>query len=160
MEADGLVHLNPVWRERANFIIGALLPPDKDGALRKWEQLWARQLGDDHFEICCIPFFVYDLALGDKVETASELGSSYIVQRVIERSGHWTLRVWFGDAKPGEEILGEVLSEIHQLGCPMEFYSANLLAISAPTEEQAIALTEVLSRREHLGHLHYETGWS
>jgi hypothetical protein len=32
------------------------------------EQLWARQVGDRHFELCCIPYFVYDLALGDVVE--------------------------------------------------------------------------------------------
>jgi hypothetical protein len=45
-------------------MIGAeLAEEDRD------EQLWARQVGDRRFEICCIPFFVYDMALGDVVET-------------------------------------------------------------------------------------------
>jgi hypothetical protein len=32
-------------------------------AARKFEQLFVKQLADDRFEICCIPFFVYDIAL-------------------------------------------------------------------------------------------------
>jgi hypothetical protein len=41
----------------------------------------------------------------------------------------------------------------------MEFYSEDLLGISAPTESQANALIELLSSRERLGHLTYEYGF-
>ena len=47
------VHAAPVWREKANFIIRALLP-ERDRS----EQLWARQIGDQRFEVCRIPFFM------------------------------------------------------------------------------------------------------
>jgi hypothetical protein len=51
MEPEAAVqHETPVWRERANFIIGAAL--DAPG---KWEQLWARQVSPNRFELCCIP---------------------------------------------------------------------------------------------------------
>jgi len=54
------IHLEPAWRARANFIIaaeigGTALRPER-------EQLWARQTDEFCFELCCIPFFVYDLA--------------------------------------------------------------------------------------------------
>ena len=47
------------------------------------EQLWARRVDDEHHEICCIPFFVYDLALGDTVEVDAD----HLVTRVVEPSG-------------------------------------------------------------------------
>ncbi len=85
-------HTEPVWRSRANFVIAADIAsaPDK----REWEQLWARKSADTRFEICCIPFFVYDLALGDEVETDGD----HVLRRVVKPSGHFTFRVWFGSS--------------------------------------------------------------
>jgi hypothetical protein len=154
-----VVHLNPVWGDRANFIIGAWFPVEKDSTTRNWEQLWCKQLAPNRFELCCIPFFVRDLALGDEVETEPEEGRHYTIQRVVKPSGHWTFRVWFGNSSQ-PNALGEVLAEIHQLGCLMEFYSENLLGVSAPSISHAQALTELLSGKEQLGHLEYETGWT
>ena len=110
MEDKTLVHLNPVWREKANFIIGAKCMPRKDSDSRCWEQLWSRQITDNHFEVCCIPFFVYDLALGDEVET----DSNYLIVQVVKPSGHYTFRVWFGDS-PEPNIRGDVIAEVTRL---------------------------------------------
>jgi hypothetical protein len=60
-----VVHQDPVWRERSNFIINAELP-ERDQAYR-FEQLFPRRAGDGLFEVCCIPFALYDVALGDIV---------------------------------------------------------------------------------------------
>lgn len=89
------VHQRPVWRDRANFIIGAELTGTSDA---KSEQLWAKQLSDDTFEICCIPFFVYEVALGDVVQTAPAGGRRYMVEKVVRPSGRFVFRVWFGDS--------------------------------------------------------------
>jgi hypothetical protein len=53
--SEFVVHQEPVWRERSNLVISAELP-EKDRP-RRFEQLFARQLADDRFEVCCIPFF-------------------------------------------------------------------------------------------------------
>jgi hypothetical protein len=82
-----------------------------------------------------------------------------MVQRVVKPSGHWTLRVWFGGSKQ-PEVISPVLSEIQQIGCLMEFYSDDLLGISAPSIEHAQALIQMLSYREQQGELTYETGWT
>jgi hypothetical protein len=150
-----LVHRWPVWREKADFILRARLEKLR-GRGRRWEQLWARQLGENRFEICCIPFFVYDLALGDEVETGLKEKTRYVIERVVRPSGHYTFRVWFGNSRyPGcqEEVLGAMA----RFNCTVEWSSQNLLAIdSAPEVAQAVA--DYLYNRQLLGHLEYETG--
>lgn len=84
------VHQDPVRRDRSNFIVAG---PIRDGGDIKTEQLWARR--DDEgrrFEVCCIPFFAYDLALGDVVET----NAGFLVERVVRQSGRYVFR----DAHP------------------------------------------------------------
>jgi len=157
MKTESFVHLNPVWRDRANFIIGAKCPGDNHSGVRKWEQIWSRQIADIRFEICCIPFFAYDLALGDEVETGPEWGLPYMIQRVVKPSGHYTFRVWFGDS-PNLAIRDEVPLDIERFGCLMEWYSTNLLGVDASSESQAQEVANYLWKRQQQGHLVYETG--
>src|SRR5947209_2116831 len=68
------VHSEPVWRDRSNFIIAAEV---LGGGDTRTEQLWARQVDEHRFEVCCIPFFVYDVALGDVVVTSPKGDRKY-----------------------------------------------------------------------------------
>lgn len=89
-------HQDPVWRERSNFIFGANLAEEN-----RWEQLWGRQVGNLQFEICCVPFFVYGMALGDVVETDDD----YMSIGVVKASNRAVFRVWFGGSSyPKDEI--------------------------------------------------------
>jgi len=142
------VHSAPVWRDRANFIIGAPLPEPG-----RAEQLWTRQVGDRRFEICCIPFFVYDVALGDIVET----DGNYDLVRVIVPSGRFAFRVWFGESSYPREAIAEELSE---LGALLEWSSANLLAVDAADAVRAQRVADYLAEQQGAGRLMYETGRS
>lgn len=147
------VHNSPVWRDKANFIIRAYLEEKNNRS--EWEQLWAIRLDEKRFSICCIPFFAFDLALGDEVET----DDSYIVQRVVAASGQYTFRVWFGDSTyPG--IRDEVVKHMESLTVEVEWSSENLLALSAFDAEQAQQVADYLHSRQSAGHLIYETGKS
>ncbi|WP_177228866.1 DUF4265 domain-containing protein [Amycolatopsis sacchari] len=76
-EPSGYVqHLRPAWSDRANFVIHARLPDE--GSPKKFEQLRVRRVAQTRFEICCIPFFLYDLSLGDVVETSSRYGMRFV----------------------------------------------------------------------------------
>jgi hypothetical protein len=144
-------HNAPVWRDRANFVIAADIAssPEK----REWEQLWARKLSDTRFEICCIPFFAYDLALGDEVETDGD----HVLQRVLKASGHFTFRVWFGNSTdPGDRV--RVMEIVQREGCEHEWSSENLLAIDAPTQETAQVLADALAALQQEGQVTFETG--
>jgi hypothetical protein len=146
MKRIDAVHEAPIWAERANFIIGAPLPEEG-----RAEQLCARKLDDKRFEICCIPFFLYNLALGDIVETDAD----YNVVQVVKRSGRFVFRVWFGETfHPRQEIA----DDLTELGALIEWSSANLLAVDAADNATARLIQEYLDRQESSGHLVHEKG--
>lgn len=150
-----VVHLEPVWRERSNFIINAEL--SEGDRPHRFEQLFARQLGDDRFEVCCIPFFLYNVALGDVVLTTPKEDRKYVMKGVVEPSGRYVFRVWFGESfQPRDEIA----QELTELGSLIEWSSRNLLAVDAADERQAQRVADLLAEREQLGQLIYETGRS
>jgi uncharacterized protein DUF4265 len=82
-------HLNPVRRPVPSFMLRAAL--DDVGGDGDFEQIWTKRVGDDRFEVCCIPFFAYDLALGDVVR--ADAASGYVIQAVERRSGNGVVRV-------------------------------------------------------------------
>jgi hypothetical protein len=154
MEADAAAqHDTPVWRERADFIIGARL--DEPG---KWEQLWARRLGPNLFELCCIPFLTYGLALGDVVETEAQSGHEYLIARVAEPSGRFAMRVWFLDTSVADEVAEQATA----VGALLEWRGSwsRLLALDASDEAMTDALAETLRPYEEAGQLSFETGWA
>lgn len=82
-------HANPVRRPTPSFMLRASLA-DIEGE-DNYEQLWTKRVGEDRFEVCCIPFFAYDLALGDVVRADAE--TRYVIQSVERRSGNGVVRV-------------------------------------------------------------------
>ena len=153
MEDKTIQHLNPIWRERANYIIRVRINADAHDGIKGWEQLWSRKIEDNHYEICCIPFFLYNIALGDEVKVDSD----HRITEVKKRSGHFTFRVWFGDSKD-PTIREQVMRETERLGCLFEWYSTNLLAISAPTHDLAGIISGFLQQKAKSSELVYETG--
>jgi hypothetical protein len=145
-------HLNPVWQEKSNFIIKAKCSIEGKENLHVEEQIWSRQLSDVVFEVCCIPFFIYNLALGDKVH----VDGKYLITDVIESSGYYTFRVWFNSVNPS--IRDEVTTFVNENEFLSEWYSRNLLAISASSERTASVLSGFLLEKERIGGLVYETG--
>ena len=146
-------HDAPAWRERADFIIGVALPEEG-----KWEQLWALRLAPAQFEVCCVPFLAYDLALGDIVETEPQSGRDFMVARVVRQSGHRTMRVWFLDTAVAEEVADRLTGG----GAVLEWRGAGsrLLAVDAPDDEATHRFAYALRPFEAAGSLNYETGWS
>jgi len=143
------VHPEPVWRERSDFIIGAPLPePGRS------EQLWARKLGEHRFEVCCVPFFLYDVALGDVVTT----DAAYDLVEVQVRSGRSVLRAWFGESPLGRAERDAVAADLAAAGGLLEWSSPNLLAVDAADAAVADAVTARLTAREDRGHLVFEVG--
>lgn len=147
-QAREAVHQEPVWRERSNFIIAA---PISDGGDVKTEQIWARKDEDGHFEVCCIPFFVYDLALGDIVETDDD----YLIQRIVKSSGRYVFRVWLGESNYPKDAL---IAKLTELGALIEWSSNNLFAVDAVDKKHAQIVADYLTEHEKSNHLVYETG--
>ncbi|NJS13421.1 MAG: DUF4265 domain-containing protein [Sphingopyxis sp.] len=139
-------HPEPFWRDRSDFIIVANIPE-----YDRIEQLWARHISARQFELCCIPFFVYDMALGDVVETDDEL----CITKVTKPSGRFVFRVWFGESSHPQQ---NVVAELEALGGSIERSSTNLIAVDAPDAQVAQFLADLLKRHETQRNLMFETG--
>lgn len=147
-EPQHLTHPEPARRADANYLIQALVPDDPN----TFEQLWVHKLGDDRFRVCCIPFFLYDVAMGDVVEW----NDSDRMLRVVERSGSFVFRVWFD---PGADQSSTIAS-LESMGALVERSSARLIALDAPDDATASALSGFLVQAGRRGDLVFETGRS
>ena len=74
--------------------------------------MWARALGNDPYQLDNVPFLAYDLNLGDVVRaTPDGPGLAPEIRRVVIRSGHRTLRVYFA-ASVREELRLQLLRSL------------------------------------------------
>src|SRR5262245_3279838 len=100
------------------------------------ESMWAAQVGPNLFELRNTPFYAYDLNWGDVVhatEDAPNLKPS--VRKVVRRSGHATLRLFFKQHIAKERALA-LLEELKPLGVSYEgvnafYYALDLLPESS-----------------------------
>jgi hypothetical protein len=131
-DAEIATHEDPAWMAQANFIIVADL--GDYGMQGRLEQMWARQLGEAEFMICCIPFFTYGIALGDRVLTSQREERRYIIEDVRERRGRCVSRLWLKNVgEAGQVEIKEFINEQHLLS---ESYSKNLLALDVPEDPE------------------------
>ncbi|GAA1246213.1 hypothetical protein GCM10009633_19240 [Janibacter melonis] len=146
------LHEHPVWRDRSNYIVQAPLNIEDDLETElEFEQLWTRQIDDSHFELCCIPFFLYDVALGDVLEVSEE----GVVRRVKSTSGRYVFRVWLGDdGYPRSKVEADLIS----LGSLTEWASNDLLAVDARNLSHAQEVADYLQMQANSGRLEFETG--
>ena len=112
-------------------------------------------MDESHFEVCCIPFFVYNLALGDIVETSPSAGRKYMIRRVVRPSGRYVFRAWFGESSADRH---EIAAALESLGALLEWSSRNLLALDARDASHATEIATFLQEHEDAGRLMYETG--
>ncbi len=155
MSGNIITHPTPVWKDRADFLIVARINQGQPEAEWQWEQLWVRQLSSHLFEICCIPFFLYDVCLGDCVTAEFDSEDRYVLDRTARLSGHFSFRVWFTD----EETRLKFPRELELLGCRTErrWETSNLLAVDADTESLAQRVADLLHTSEQSRVLCYET---
>lgn len=143
-------HVDPIWRGRSDFIIAAEIDPSGSGITS--EQLWARQISAHTFEICCIPFFVYNLALGDTGETDDH----YVVNRVVGESGRFVFRVIL--TADEESARRRLVDRFQDIDARLEWYSNTMASIDVPTEEESRRAAEILWAGEQGDDWAYETG--
>ncbi len=153
VQNDYALHLDPIWRDRANYILNAELVGDD--LPKHFEQLWTRQVDDNEFEICCIPFFLYDMALGDIVRSRPD--GSGLVERVVRPSGRYVFRAVLTDLGAPFD---DVTAWIEQRGGLLEWSSRHMIAIDAVNEVEAQQVGDYLADLEARGRLVYETGRS
>ena len=138
------VHREPIWRDRADFIAFADIS-ESDVAHR--EQLWVRKVRIGIAEICCVPFFVYGVSLGDLVS----IDSNGRIRGVVQESGRYVFRVYVAGHDSREH---DTLEGLQALGAGIEWSSRSMYAVDAVSLEAAQAFSAYLEQRDAI----YETG--
>ena len=146
-------HVEPIWPEKSNFLIGVSVSPTKaEPSSSAWEQLWSNRLSDYKFELTCIPMFAYGISLGDIVET----DSNFMITRVVMHSGHKTYRVWF--MKEESSFQKQIFDSLANFGCLLERYSSKLIGVDTPTADIGLLVKSYLSKIEQDGDIYFEIG--
>jgi hypothetical protein len=140
---------------KANLIKLFIEWTDQDFGVRT-ESVWAEGLSANTFRIDNVPFFVYGLSCNDVV-VADIKEENFFLNKVIERGGHSTLRVFFRESHQKEQ---EVLIEkLNQLGATIERAYEKLIAIDIPSNVDIDPIIELLKNGESLGAWEYEVGY-
>jgi hypothetical protein len=145
-------HPLPAWLERGDGYVSASIP----GTPEVFERLWCRRISDNAFEVCCIPFFLYDLALGDTVEAKARPDGELLLEARTSHAGRYVYRAYFD----GELIdnRDRIVDAVQGLGLLYEWSSERLLAIDAKDASAARRLETLLMPEHTNGALLLETG--
>lgn len=115
---------------------------DKEGDV---ETPWAERLTDSTCRLLNTPFYFYGLSWGDIIEVRPEPDGMLFFHRVLEKSGHRTVRVLYEDKSENKEPL---FSAIKSLNCSYEGAFDVLICIDIPPE---VSLEDVTTQLNALG---------
>ncbi len=135
--------LSPWIEDADNFV---LVPVD--GGV---ETLPARALGDGTFEICCVPFRVYDIDRGDRVAKSED---DHLLA-LVEKPGDCGFRF---KTDRGEDTIDKIVKTIEAYGCTVEFDpSGAVIGVNAPYGTDQELVSGILATFEESEFLVYET---
>lgn len=93
------------------------------------EQVWLRENEEGGgYEVCCIPFYAYGLALGDVVEKTD----SNTVGTLVSKAGHRVLRVFFAAPPPSADSRSALRVAVESAGLLSEWNVDRHVAIDVP----------------------------
>lgn len=122
-----------------------------------WEGLLARRLAPDRARICAVPFWLYDVNLGDEVELIESGEHAAVATRVVVDAGAYTFRVIFEGAASNDERWKALMADLECYVCWFDIRSPGYIALSCAAE-QAESVAAYLHQREQSEDLRYETG--
>lgn len=138
-----VVHHHPALGEKVDSAVNAELRKLKGepASKRRFEKLATRKIADNVYEVCCIPFLIPDLALGDEIEADTFGSPDLVMKKVRKRSGNSTFWVYFkvpySNAARQTEQHQQVLQKLAELNCFVEGAHAGLIAFNAQDVMQA-----------------------
>lgn len=150
-----IVHEDPAWRPARSYIAMADLAPF--GFPNVNEQMWLKQLDEHRYEVSCIPFRVYGIALGDHVE----LERGQFISQVVQGSGRRVLRVFFTDPRPpvtGNDLRQGLARAVESAGLLNEWSGDRHVAIDVPKSADMRGVYASVAREIEAGSAVWEWG--
>jgi Domain of unknown function (DUF4265) len=117
------------------------------------ETLWAEQVGPDEYRLDNSPFWAYGVSWRDVVEARRDAEGTLAFVRVVEKSGHRTVRLILDPPADRSPESQAVLDGLVPLGATYEGMHPGYLAIDVPPEvtlERVVAYLTATGRQwEH-----------
>ena len=125
------------------------------------EALWAVRVGPAQFRLDNIPYFVCGVSCFDIIEAQEDTSGYFKYLRLVEPSGHSTLRVTLhdkgGDRRSLKERVHELRNQLHALGCSSEIsHIAGLISVDVPPDAVLADVRLVLDGGMTRGEWDYE----
>lgn len=118
------------------------------------EGLWCKKTSKDTYIVDNVPFYTYEISLGDEICIIEE-DSEYHFQSVVKPSGNSTLRVHFND-----ERIQEIRDKLFEMGCKVEISNiSSFISVNVPENVSLKGVEEFLTNiQEECDGLAYEHG--
>lgn len=121
------------------------------------DAVWAESLGSERYRVESCPFYAYGISRDDVVRAASAGEGGPVLDDVLEKGGHRTLRLTLG---PSVELrstaVQRILERLIDLGCTHELLRPRLVAIDLPPEVDLEVAAELLQEAARSGALSWE----
>lgn len=141
-DGDVVQHKDPAWGDRADAVVLRNLASDDLEGL--WEQLWVRHLDLGKYELCCLPFFAYGLALGDVLDVAVDRDDRLVITGLARSGGRSLIRVVAGleaDVPTFHDALHALLATE---GLIHEWHRSGYVAIDVPDVQRVAPFLSAL----------------
>lgn len=122
----------------------------------EFETLWAEHTADGNYRLRNVPFLAYGYSEQDTVNV-TEIEGRFIVNHVVERSGHSTYRL-FLSAPMSEEEFNPLWQPLAALGCTYERANGRLIGIDVPPISDVYEVYSLLERGETSKQWEFEEG--
>jgi Domain of unknown function (DUF4265) len=147
-QAGYVMHEAPAWRPAEGYI--AMVDLTSFGFPGLNEQIWLKQVGEARYEVRCVPFRAYGIALGDEVE----LHDGRSISRVVQSSGRRVLRIFFTNPRPsenGDDARGALTREVDSAGLLSEWSGDRHVAIDVPAGATMQGVYDSVTREIEIG---------
>lgn len=120
--------------------------------------MWAKPLGNDHYEIQNVPFCAYGLNCGDVVlATSDDPDLKPEIRSVVRRSGQKTLRAFFMDSYEEKASQQPYIDEIERMDSWVERANAVVICINVNATGNYESVCSYLESLESSDVLEFET---
>jgi hypothetical protein len=101
------------------------------------ESLWVRKLRGRQFRLAAIPFYAYNMSLGDIVRCVpDDEGLGLFIEEVVKKSGNRTVRVAFWAEKAGNHPEAIKFRDfLKENGLRWDYNGVRLFAINVSSED-------------------------
>lgn len=117
------------------------------------ETLWANAISDGSYEIDNIPFYARDVNWKDRVSATCSEDGMLTFERVLNRSGHSTIRI----IALMKSEMPSIQKEIESLRCTWEGSDVpSLISVDIPPTVKISDVRKILDADTEMGRLEYE----